>query len=644
MTKKTKNAEISFIAPSEKLGIKAKKIINERNENIDVYISALNDAYILAKELRKNGTRVIISRKGTKAFIEKYLDIPVIGVNTILSDYIDILKTAKSLDGIIAFFTYDEITEGIKTMCYLLNINAKYYTFHDVESCETIVKQAIQDGAKLGIGGALTETFSQKYNLEHIVVENSEEAIINSIETAKQILAVQKEELKKQEKLKLKLKSYQAVLDFTHDAIISVDTAGKLTVVNPVAERIMNVNRKNCIGKWVEDVLPNSKMIEVLHNGEKEINELMKINGTLVSTNRIPIIIDDEVKGAVATFQDIKTIQDSEKNIRMRLNKKGLTARYTFDHIQGHSEAILKTIDTAKRYALSNSTILIHGETGCGKELFAQSIHNYCSRKNEPFVAINCAALSKNLLEAELFGYEDGSFTGALKGGKAGLFELAHKGTLFLDEIGEIPIDVQVQLLRVLQEKEIRRIGSVAVTPIDVRIITATNKCLEDEILNNRFREDLYYRLNVLKLEIPSLRMRKEDVPEIGNSILKKLSGENYDEFKNIFNEVIVNVIDYDWPGNIRELHNFVERIFAILSGGNKNILIEDLINTSYAKEKNDFTFETQEQEEDLAVWERNKIIAALRSNHCIIKNAANALGMSRTTLWRKMKEYNIRL
>ncbi|MDD3420586.1 MAG: PrpR N-terminal domain-containing protein, partial [Candidatus Gastranaerophilales bacterium] len=370
MTKKTKNAEISFIAPSEKLGMKAKKIIKERNENIDVYISALNEAYILAKELRKNGTRVIISRKGTKAFIEKYMDIPLIGVNTILSDYIDILKTAKSLDGIIAFFTYDEITEGIKTMCYLLNINAKYYTFHDIESCETIVKQAIQDGAKLGIGGALTETFSQKYNLEHIVVENSEEAIINSIETAKQILAVQKEELKKQEKLKLKLKSYQAVLDFTHDAIISVDTSGKLTVVNPVAERIMNVNRKNCIGKWVEDVLPNSKMIEVLHNGEKEINELMKINGTLVSTNRIPIIIDDEVKGAVATFQDIKTIQDSEKNIRMRLNKKGLTARYTFDHIQGHSEAIQKTIDTAKRYALSNSTILIHGETGCGKELF----------------------------------------------------------------------------------------------------------------------------------------------------------------------------------------------------------------------------------------------------------------------------------
>ncbi|MEA5083144.1 MAG: sigma 54-interacting transcriptional regulator [Lachnospiraceae bacterium] len=640
----TKKAEISFIAPSEKLGMKAKKIIKERNENIDVYISALNEAYILAKELRKNGTHVIISRKGTKAFIEKYLDIPIIGVNTILSDYIDILKTAKSLDGIIAFFTYDEITEGIKTMCYLLNINARYYTFHDIESCETIVKQAIHDGAKLGIGGALTETFSQKYSLEHIVVENSEEAIINSIETAKQILAIQKEELKKQEKLKLKLKSYQAVLDFTHDAIISVDTTGKLTVVNPVAERIMNVNRKNCIGKWVEDVLPNSKMIEVLHNGEKEINELMKINGTLVSTNRIPIVIDDEVKGAVATFQNIKTIQDSEKNIRMRLNKKGLTARYTFDHIQGHSEAIQKTIDTAKRYALSNSTILIHGETGCGKELFAQSIHNYCSRKNEPFVAINCAALSKNLLEAELFGYEDGSFTGALKGGKAGLFELAHKGTLFLDEIGEIPIDVQVQLLRVLQEKEIRRIGSVAVTPIDVRIITATNKCLEDEILNNRFREDLYYRLNVLKLEIPSLRMRKEDVPEIGNSILKKLSGENYDEFKNIFNEVIVNVIHYDWPGNIRELHNFVERIFAILSGGNKNILIEDLINTSYAKEKKEVKFETQEKEEDLAVWERKKIIAALRSNQCIIKNAANALGISRTTLWRKMKEYNIKL
>ncbi|MGE4214542.1 MAG: sigma 54-interacting transcriptional regulator [Anaerotignaceae bacterium] len=642
MRDKTKNSEISFIAPSEKLGINAKRIIKERKENIDVYVSALNEAYIIAKELPQKGTSVIISRKGTKVFLEKQLNIPVVGVNTILSDYIEIMKIAKSIDGIVAFFTYDNITEDVKTMCYLLNINAKYYTFNDVESCEYVVKEAIVDGAKLGVGGALTEKFSIKHNLKHIVVENSEESIINSIETAKQILYVQKEELKKQEKLKLKLKSYQAVLDFTHDAIISVDTFGKVSVVNPVAERIMNVNRENCIGKCVDDVLPNSKMTEVLNKGLQQTDELMNINGTLVSTNRIPIIVNNEVKGVVATFQDIKTIQNSEKNIRIRLNKKGLTARYTFADIQGHSEAIIKAIDTAKRYALSNSTVLIHGETGCGKELFAQSIHNYCARKNEPFVAINCAALAKNLLEAELFGYEDGSFTGALKGGKAGLFELAHKGTIFLDEIGEIPVDVQVQLLRVLQEKEIRRIGSVAVTPIDVRIITATNKRLEDEISNNRFREDLYYRLNVLNLEIPSLRMRREDVGEIGNSILKKLSGQKYDEIKASFNEAIENLGDYDWPGNIRELHNFVERIYAILSGGKKNIQFEDLVNNFYAKEKKDCKCENEE--ENLAIWEREKIITTLRNNNLKIKNSANELGISRTTLWRKIKEYNIKL
>lgn len=642
MREKNKNSEISFIAPSERLGINAKRIIKERKENIDVYVSALDEAYIIAKELPKKGTSVIISRKGTKVFLEKHLNIPVVGVNTILSDYIDIMKIAKKIDGIVAFFTYDDITEDVITMCYLLNINARYYTFNDAESCEYAVSEAIADGAKLGIGGALTEKFSIKHNLKHIVVENSEESIINSIETAKQILYIQKEELKKQEKLKLKLKSYQAVLDFTHDAIISVDTFGKVSVVNPVAERIMNVNRENCIGKYVDDVLPNSKMTEVLNKGLKQMDELMNINGTLVSTNRIPITIDNEVKGVVATFQDIKTIQNSEKNIRIRLNKKGLNARYTFNDIQGHSDTIIRAIDTAKRYALSNSTILIHGETGCGKELFAQSIHNYCARKNEPFVAINCAALAKNLLEAELFGYEDGSFTGALKGGKAGLFELAHKGTIFLDEIGEIPVDVQVQLLRVLQEKEIRRIGSVAVTPIDVRIITATNKRLEDEISNNRFREDLYYRLNVLNLEIPPLRTRREDVYEIGNSILKKLSGQQYDEIKDCFNKAIENLKEYDWPGNIRELHNFVERSYAILSGGKKNIKFEDLINNFYFKDKKDCKCE--KAEENLGIWEKEKIITTLRNNNLVIKNSANELGISRTTLWRKIKEYNIKL
>lgn len=641
MSEKSKKCEISFIAPSEKLGINAQRIILERNENIDLYVSALDEAYVIAKELAQKGTSVIISRKGTKVYLEKQLRIPVVGVNTILSDYIEIMKIAKDIHGMVAFFTYDDITEDVKTMCYLLNINAKYYAFRDIKSCEAVVKQAVDEGALLGVGGALSENFSVKYNLKHIVVENSEESIINAIEMAKQILHIQKEQLKKQEKLKLKLKSYQAVLDFTHDAIISVDPFGKLSVVNPVAARIMNINRQNCIGKCVDQVLPNSKMAEVLKKGIKQTDELMNINGTLVSTNRIPIIINNEVKGAVATFQDVKTIQNSEKNIRLRLNKKGLTAKYTFDDIQGHSQVIKKTIDTAKRYALSNSTILIHGETGCGKELFAQSIHNYCTRKNAPFVAINCAALSKNLLEAELFGYEDGSFTGALKGGKAGLFELAHKGTIFLDEIGEIPVDVQVQLLRVLQEKEIRRIGSVAVTPIDVRVITATNKNLEEEILNNRFREDLYYRLNVLNLEIPPLRMRKEDVGEIGNSILKKISGEKYNKIRFEFEEAMNQFMDYYWPGNIRELHNFVERVYAILSEGKANINFEDLIQHSCLKETTEF-FQIENREESLGQWERKKIMETLRKNNLGIMKTAKALGISRTTLWRKIKQYGI--
>lgn len=477
--------EISMIAPTKALSKKAIEIIEQRNDNIDVYTStakvdAIGDALRIARELIEQGTKIILSRKGTAVAIRNAkLDVSVVVMNIMLSDYIEPIKIARKYDGVIAFFSYDEMTEDVKSLCYMLDIDARYYTFKSDKESEIRVKQAIEDRAVLGIGGSMTQKYADLYGLNHIIIENSEISIVNAIENAKELLSVKKEELKKQQDLKIQLERYQAILNFTHDAIIAIDEHGIVDVINPIAENIAKTSPGYAVGKHISRIIKNSGMYPLK---EAQLNQLMDINGTLVSTNRVPIIVENQVKGVVSTFQDIRVIQENENKIRRSLHKKGLVAKYNFADIRGNSNSLRSTIEIAKSFGLSDSTILIQGESGTGKELFAQSMHNISDRKNGPFVAINCAALSKNLLESELFGYEEGAFTGASKGGKIGLFELAHKGTIFLDEIGEIPIEIQAQLLRVLQEKEIRKIGSGVTIPVDVRVIAATNRDLKEEI------------------------------------------------------------------------------------------------------------------------------------------------------------------
>ncbi|MGB4438406.1 MAG: sigma 54-interacting transcriptional regulator [Sedimentibacter sp.] len=542
------------------------------------------------------------------------------------------------------------MTDDVRSLCSLLNIKAIYYTFKTDKDCEAVVKQALKDGAVMGIGGVMTQKYSEMYNLKHITIENSEISISNAIDTAKQILQIQKEELKKQNELKIQLERYKAVLNFTHDAIIAVNEIGKVDVINPVAEQIIKVSPGYAIGKNINQIIHNTKMFSILNNKEKQLNQLMDINGTLVSTNRIPIIVDDKIKGVVATFQDIKVIQENENKIRRSLHEKGLVAKYHFYDIKGESKEIKNTISIAKSYASSESTILIQGETGTGKELFAQSIHNESPRKDGPFVAINCASLSSNLLESELFGYVEGSFTGALKGGKNGLFELAHKGTIFLDEIGEIPVEIQAQLLRVLQEKEIRKVGSGVKTPVDVRVIAATNRNLIEGIASKTFREDLYYRISVLNLFIPPLRERGDDIKLLSKFFFEKYLGTSKTEYLDDFNDLMNKIQHHKWYGNIRELQNFIERICVLLKYHGNSYDFEKLINDFlikgdiYSRNRDDnVEKETTESKcINLNQWEADKIMNALKNNDLSMQKAAEELGISRTTLWRKMKCYNI--
>ena len=631
--------DICVMAPTLQLAEKAEMLIKQENyQNIDVVVAASGrqETVKCAQTLAAAGAEIIITRKGTRRIVEEVTNLKVVSLNNSLSDYLWMLKErGLHTPGLIAFFSYDPMSSDILQMCEMLEVQTKNYIFKSFADCRGCVERALKDGAVFSVGGAWTDPWAKRLGLPHVIVENSVETILNALESATQLRRVQVEEAEKQCLFKTQSEMYQAVLDFTHDAILAIDENGRIQVLNPPAERIMGCRAADSVGQPVEAVLPNTLLPDVLESGEKQLDQIMQIHQTLCNTNRIPILVDGQRRGVVATFQDVKQLQNSEQKIRLKLHEKGLVAKYAFNDILGDSPAIRSTIQIARIYAASRASVLILGETGTGKELFAQSIHNASDRRDGPFVAINCAAVSNSLLESELFGYEAGSFTGASRGGREGVFELAHGGTLFLDEIGEIPRETQVELLRVLQEKEIRRVGGSRVIPVDVRIIAATNKDLLQETVEGRFREDLYYRLDVLDLKLPPLRERGDDVKILGLHLFRQLPGGKDPIMQSQFLYLLEQVGPYQWYGNIRELQNFVERANILMrNAGASSVTVSDILRRR-AEPAPEPCQETESRD-------RRAIEAALHNHPGSMADAARSLGCSRQTLWRKMKKYGI--
>lgn len=631
--------DICVMAPTLQLAEKAEMLIKQENyQNIDVVVAASGrqETVKCAQTLAAAGAEIIITRKGTRRIVEEVTNLKVVSLNNSLSDYLWMLKErGLHTPGLIAFFSYDPMSSDILQMCEMLEVQTKNYIFKSFADCRGCVERALKDGAVFSVGGAWTDPWAKRLGLPHVIVENSVETILNALESATQLRRVQVEEAEKQCLFKTQSEMYQAVLDFTHDAILAIDENGRIQVLNPPAERIMGCRAADSVGQPVEAVLPNTLLPDVLESGEKQLDQIMQIHQTLCNTNRIPILVDGQRRGVVATFQDVKKLQNSEQKIRLKLHEKGLVAKYAFNDILGDSPAIRSTIQIARSYAASRASVLILGETGTGKELFAQSIHNASDRRDGPFVAINCAAVSNSLLESELFGYEAGSFTGASRGGREGVFELAHSGTLFLDEIGEIPRETQVELLRVLQEKEIRRVGGSRVIPVDVRIIAATNKDLLQETVEGRFREDLYYRLDALDLKLPPLRERGDDVKILGLHLFRQLPGGKDPIMQSQFLYLLEQVGPYQWYGNIRELQNFVERANILMrNAGASSVTVSDILRRR-AEPAPEPCQETESRD-------RRAIEAALHNHPGSMADAARSLGCSRQTLWRKMKKYGI--
>lgn len=438
-----------------------------------------------------------------------------------------------------------------------------------------------------------------------------------------------------------------AMMNALKVGVISVSIAGEIKYANNQACRWINIRRRELLKIPIKNLIPGwNNIFQLVSSGEKFIHEEIAINTSERKAKfnvTVTPILDQEQVSLIGLVIAIRELE----NVYHLVNKyTGMQARFTFKDIIAKSQQMRKLVNFAQNISDSPSTILIEAESGTGKEVFAQSIHNASSRRDKGFVAINCAAISDNLIESELFGYDDGAFTGAKKGGHPGKFELAHGGTLFLDEVGDMKPEVQVKLLRAIQEGAITRVGGEKTVPVDVRIIAATNKNLKEEVEKGNFRLDLFYRLSVIPLKIPALRERMEDLPSLIRFFLNKKSVRLQKEVPQIRYSTLQQFLDYDWPGNIRELENAIEQ-YVILDG---EISFDSIKKEQLALEqKSQQPINIPDADHDTALelttvkeMERKLILQTLRHFNNNMTQTAHSLGVSRNTLYLKLKKYNI--
>jgi transcriptional regulator with PAS, ATPase and Fis domain len=443
----------------------------------------------------------------------------------------------------------------------------------------------------------------------------------------------------------------EAVLDAIPEPIVIVDSDARVIIFNKEYQRFLKIPKQEAIGKPVTEIIDNTGLHITCRTQREEIDIIQNIHGRDAIVQRIPLYIQGEFAGAIGkvNFRNVEEIKSLLKKISALENKvekyeqnMHYRAEYTFEDIIGDSDEIIQIKVLAQKMAKTNSTLLVLGETGVGKELLVHAIHNTSERRKKPFISVNCAAIPPDLLESDLFGYEEGAFTGARKKGKPGKFHLADGGTLFLDEIGDMSLRMQAKLLRVLQDKEIEKVGGVTASKVDVRVITATNQDLKVLVENGEFRADLYYRINTLSCTIPPLRERKGDIPLIVHYTLDRLNRlENH--HKSITPEAVELLTRYHWPGNVRELVNIMERMVflsdnPIIESSHVERAVQGLQpGPRPAVESGVFL------ENAVAKAEKDAIMHALTVSKGNRVRAAELLGIHRTTLYQKMHRYNIR-
>ncbi|MBL0713715.1 MAG: sigma 54-interacting transcriptional regulator [Desulfosarcina sp.] len=639
-----KKIRIGIFASSQSLIERIQTIATAQHDHIYINTQGLDDAIAIGAEMERNGVEVIISRRGTAHLLRENLQIPVLSFPHRSLDILVSLQAAAQYGRRILLPAFRQEMSAITILEDLLDVELIQKIYQDKASLAEGISQAKQSGCDVVVGGSVTQQIALSCDLTFIEIKTSDEDIAATIENAKSVARSSREQ-------KATGRRYRAIVDAASDGIIAVDERGHITACNAMASHLLLIGSDQAIGRHITHLIPDSPIPRVLRLKKPIQDRLAQIKQDQFIFNHLPVILEGQIIGAVSTFRDIGRVIRSEHVVRRSLSR-GLVAKYDLDDLVHASSAMRDTVNLGREYARTESTILVMGETGTGKEIFAHGIHRLSRRAAHPFVSVNCAALPLQLLESELFGYVEGAFTGTKKGGKPGRFEIAHQGTIFLDEIDTTPAAVQIRLLRVLQEREVMRVGGDRQIPIDVRVVTAATRDLSAAVQEGKFRADLFFRLNVLRIQVPPLRERQEDIPLLIGHFIGLFSDRQTALEPIILPESYLDLLKrYDWPGNVRQLRNFAERIVMNCNlrcnHDMLDVLYQELVDYASAalpaatNPLPPMPLNSRMKQKTLQD-ERAIIMEALELARFQKGKAAESLGISRTTLWRKIKELDI--
>ena len=546
--------DIIFVLPNEASAYRIRSFLAQENKNIPVYEAFGEKGVILSGQKLSEGSKVIISRGSTATLLKQSFAVPVVEIRYSFYEFSVAMQKALQVGTRVALVGYNDAFLHPELSDFFEIEDLQCRIIQNPDDTIATLEDLKQSGIQVVISGPRIGNMARSVGLEAVLIRISDQNIREALAEAQYLSDFESEKERQ-------FNSIAALLEETQEGILSISAEGIILSSNHIARQLLKLpaGEKISIHGYLPDTLISHALNDVL-----VYNEVIQLGKERILVSGVCSRLNGVPNGAILTFQSASDVHRKEYELRRNSRAQGRVARYTFDSILGESPAIGETKRQARLFARAESSVLIHGPTGTGKELFAQSIHNASRRARAPFVAINCAALPESVLESELFGYVRGAFTGARNEGKRGIFEQAHTGTIFLDEISEVSPAVQARLLRVIQEREVTRIGDEKVIPVNVRIIASTNRDLEKEVRENRFREDLFYRLNVLSLRIPPLRERGDDVFLLMRHFMEYFAKNEKRPPLKLGPDALTPLQGLAWPGNIRQLSNLAECAVAL--------------------------------------------------------------------------------
>ncbi|MGE4422391.1 MAG: sigma 54-interacting transcriptional regulator [Pseudodesulfovibrio sp.] len=641
--------DIGVIATDKYLMEMFQQIREESVLDFDLRTGLFDDAIIEARDLVNNGAKVLVSRGETTLQIRSAITVPVVDIPITVHDVIPLIDQARAYSDRIAVIGFGEIVKAARVAAPILSVELTFFQLHSTQEIPEVVEEVCRQGFTTAMGNPYSVFLAEKRGLKGFPLRTQRPVLLTTLDEASRLV----EASRRENEWKLR---QQVFIDSTREGVLVLDGRGRLLQANQLVNLDPAVEAElfHCEGEIRQ--LKNGEMLDAVRQGEPWNGVVRAREGGGDYLCRIhPVARGGMNFGAVMLLEPAHQ-QDHHQRF---LSERGLVAQHHFEDIVHDGQAMRDLIARARQYAIADSTVLIMGECGTGKELIAQSLHNASRRSKGPFVAVNCSALPENLIESELFGYEEGAFTGSSKGGKKGLFEMANMGTIFLDEIGEMPLTMQVKLLRVLEERQVMRLGSERLTPLDVRVICATNRNLARMASTGQFRQDLYFRINVLRLTLPSLRERGSCLDALIRYYSREIGYRLGGPPPELTREAMDALRKYTYPGNVREMKSILERIMVDCWG--REACREDILNnleTSQMVCEPEAAERVEPLQGDLVVPSpaggpipRNRaslrdeeirlILRTLEECNGNRAETARRLGISSTTLWRRLRSYS---